>query len=55
MELGKARYCDTCGVEIESGDTCNECNPENGSKEISFLFICAPVEPEPEKPWWHIW
>lgn len=64
MKIGKARYCDNCGVEVVSGDYCSSCDPENGSEELSYTFICTRVEQEPvtvaqstghEVQWWAFW
>lgn len=61
-KLGQACYCDGCGVEIVNGDNCVSCDPEQGSEEVSFLFVgnyigddtqLTSQQPTPE--WWQFW
>jgi hypothetical protein len=59
-------WCGECGVEITDGTICNECDPANGSAQVSYTFIGfipdeqeAPSQQdapaEAERPWWKLW
>ncbi len=48
MQIGKAFYCDGCGVNISNGTHCKECNPAQGSEPVVLTFTAiAPDEGTP--------
>ena len=39
MQIGKAFYCDDCGVNIQSGNRCSACDPQHGTQEVSTVKV----------------
>jgi hypothetical protein len=44
MQIGKAFYCDGCGVNIYSGTHCNECDPLHGLTYVVDDSASRPTE-----------
>lgn len=60
MQIGQAYYCSHCGVEIVTGDACEECDPENGTQQVSFWFVGVHTSDDEEtieeqSPRWMFW